>query len=144
MKRQAMHVVVVLVAFALASTPSLAGTDGAIEADIPFEFQVADRVLPPGSYIVDLASGGGASVLMIRAKDGDMRVMFDTDQMTQKEDPKAIELVFDHVGGKVYLMEVWGLVASGREVKHTVDGKRLERAPPEARQRITVIRREAA
>lgn len=37
--------------------------------EIPFEFVIGDRLLPPARYIVDVASGTGPSVTAIRIVD---------------------------------------------------------------------------
>src|SRR5262245_30609558 len=131
-----MRIGVAFLGLALGTTSAMSAS---IEAKIPFEFLIGDKTLPPAAYVVETASDIGASVLRIRAKDTGERTMFDTDQMPEKDDPKAIELVFEKQGDKVYLMEVWGVVDSGRGVKHIVDGQLLKRATGE-RQRITAIR----
>src|SRR5262245_32910569 len=119
----------------LATTPSFA-ISGTIEAKIPFEFTIGDKILPGADYIFEVASTTGASVLTIRSKETGERVMFDSDQLPEKADPKRVELVFDRIRDKVFLMEVWGVVDSGRGVKHMVDGELLARAPETSRQHI--------
>ena len=136
MRVRALHVVVGLLGLALASTSAFAV---AIEAKIPFAFVIGDKTLPPNDYIFELAGDQQPNVLSVRAKDSGERSMFDTKQIPEKEDPKAFELVFDKFGDKTYLMEVWGVTDSGREVKHMVDGKPLEVAKEASRQRITAI-----
>jgi hypothetical protein len=126
-------------AAALAGTPVFA-VSGSIQARIPFPFVVGDKVLPPADYIVDIAGTVGPSVLTIREMDSGYSVMFDTSQIPEKDDPKTIGLVFDRVGRTTYLMEVWGVTASGREVKHLVDGRPVERAAVDSRRRIAAER----
>lgn len=113
---------------------------GSIQAQVPFEFVIGDKVLPPASYIIEIAGSTGPSVLTIRTMATAERVMFDTNQVPEKDDPKMLGLVFDTVGNKTYLTEVWGVTDSGRSVKHLVNGRPLERAPEASRQRITAIR----
>ena len=137
MKLTTSHVVVAFLSVTLGSTVA---SSAPIEAKIPFEFRIGDKTLPPAEYLVETASDTGPSVLRIRAKDTGERTMFDTDQLSEKQDPKAIELVFEKVGDKTYLMEVWGVTDSGRGVKHIVDGQLLKRATDASRERITAIR----
>jgi hypothetical protein len=66
--------------------------------------------------------------------------MLDTDQLPAKDDPEAVTLVFDKIGDKLYLMEVWGVGNSGRGVKHIVDGEVLARGSEESRQRVAATR----
>jgi hypothetical protein len=113
---------------------------GSIHADIPFEFVIGDSVLPPAGYIIDVAGGMGPGVLTIRTTESGERVMFDTNQIPDKADPKTIELVFDTVGDKNYLTEVWGVTDSGRAVKHLVDGHPVARVSEGSRRHVTAVR----
>jgi hypothetical protein len=137
---KALPVAVALAAVALGLAPAIAQTSGGVEAKIPFEFTIGGKTLPPADYIIDVAGSTSPAVLMIRAKDGSVRVMFDTDQLPEKRDPQTVTLVFDDLGSKVYLMEVWGVVDSGRSVKHIVDGEIVKRAPEGSRRRIDAVR----
>jgi hypothetical protein len=139
MKITILSVTVAILGLALLSSQAFA-VSGSIQVDIPFEFVVGDRVLPPAGYIVEVASSNGPGVLAIRKMESGEPVMFDTSQMPEKENPKMIELVFDTVGDKTFLTEVWGVVASGREVKHLVGGHPVERAPEASRRHLTAVR----
>jgi hypothetical protein len=44
------------------------------------------------------------------------------------------------VGDKTYLTEVWGVVDSGRAVKHLVDGHPVERVAQASRQHVAAVR----
>ena len=136
MKVRALHVAVALLGFGLGTTSALSAP---IEANVPFEFLVGDKLLPPADYIIETASGSEPSVLLIKEKKSGERTMVDTEEISKKEDPRAISLIFDKVGDKVYLMEVWGVTDSGRGVKHMVDGRPLKAASDASRQRITAI-----
>jgi hypothetical protein len=128
---------------ALAFSALLLGSQAfaaSIQARIPFEFLIGDRVLPPAVYIVETAGTTGPSVLVIRDAKNGARLMLDTKQMPEMEDPKLVELVFDTVGNRTYLTEVWGVTDSGRAVKHLVDGETLTPSSAASRQRITALR----
>ena len=137
MKNRTLPLAVAIVGFVLGGTQALAAS---IQTKVPFEFVIGDRVLPPAAYIVETASGAGPSVLRIRMMESGDRVMFDTTQMPAKADPKVVELVFDRIGDKTYLTEVWGVTDSGREVKHIVGGHRLERPSEAPRRRVAALR----
>jgi hypothetical protein len=137
MRVRALHVLVALASAALGSTLALSSP---IEAKIPFEFRIGDKVFPPNEYIFETASSTEPHVLGIRTKATGEKSIFDTEQIPDKDDPKAMGLVFDRVGDATYLMEVWGVTDSGRGVKHTVGGKPLMRSSDAARERITAIR----
>src|SRR5712672_3210025 len=57
---------------------------GAIQAEIPFEFVIGGKVLPPANYTFDIATDTGPSVLPIRTMTTGERVMFDTSQIPDK------------------------------------------------------------
>jgi len=140
MTAKVIKTLVAFAALALAIPPSGAQSGGTIQAQIPFEFAVGGKLLPPGDYIFDLAGTTTPNVLVVRAKDGSTRVMFDTDQLSAKQDPETIALVFDDIGSRVYLTEVWGLENSGRGVKNMVDGVVLKRASEQSRRRVNATR----
>jgi len=137
MRIRTLPATVALVGFMAGASPALAIP---IQARIPLVFVVDGKVLPPADYVVDVASSDGPSVLEIRMVDSGERVMFDTDQIPEGSHPKEIELVFDKVGDKTYLAEVWGVVDSGRAVRQIVDGQFVERAEDPSRRHITAIR----
>jgi hypothetical protein len=137
MRIRSLPVAVAIVGFLLGGTQASAAS---IQTTVPFEFVIGDKVLPPAAYIVETASGADPSVLRIRTMESGDRVMFDTNQMPEKADPKTIELVFDTIGDKTYLTEVWGVTDSGREVKHIVDGHLLKRPSEASRRRVTALR----
>jgi hypothetical protein len=139
MKTRILPGTVAILGLALLSTQALA-VSTSIQAEIPFEFVIGDKVLSPARYIVEVAGGTGPSVLTIRTMEGGEPVMFDTNQMPEKADPKMLELVFDTVGDKTYLTEVWGVVDSGRAVKHLVDGRPVERVAEASRRHLTAVR----
>ena len=137
MRTRFLPVMVAILGFVLAGTHARADS---IEAQIPFEFVIGDKVMPPAAYIIDVAGDTGPSVLRIRTKESGERAMFDTIQIAQKDSPDTIGLVFDTLGNKTYLTEVWGVVNTGREVKHMVDGQPLKRVTDTARKRIAATR----
>lgn len=137
MRIRCLPVAVAILGAVLGGTEALAAS---IQTTVPFEFVIGDRVLPPAAYIVETASGTEPSILTIRTMESGDRVMFDTNQMPEKADPKMIELVFDTIGNKTYLTEVWGVTDSGREVKHIVDGHLLKRPSEASRRHVTALR----
>ena len=132
-------VTVAILGLVLGTTQTFA-VSGSIQTEVPFNFVIGDRVLPPARYIVDIASGTEPGVLRIRKMESGEPLMFDTNQLPEKADPKMVELVFDTVGDKTYLTEVWGVSDSGRTVKHLVDGHPVERAPDASRRHLAAAR----
>jgi hypothetical protein len=137
---KAVSVGLATVLFVLGLAPALAQSSGGIEVKIPFQFTVSGRAMRPAVYLIDIAGTTGPGVLRIRAKDGSLNITFDTVQLAKKSNPKGVALIFEKIGGKDYLMEVWGVENSGRGVKHFIDGELLKRAPEGSSGRITTLR----
>ena len=83
-------------------------SDVTIEANIPHAFMVKDKQLPPGSYMVKVANkSGDLNVLEIRSHDGHTAVLFETESIQVNRAPGTSELVFDKVGDKYFLSQVF-------------------------------------
>src|SRR5262245_28960513 len=79
MNTNGLQLTIAIVGIALLGTEVKAASSS-VQARIPFEFVIGEKVLPPADYIVDIAGTTGPSVLTIRAAASGDRVMFDTDQ----------------------------------------------------------------
>jgi hypothetical protein len=112
----------------IAALPSHSGDPGgeSITAKVPFPFTAGDRALPVGSYKIE----GGAtpsSALRISSADGKttvpLLVVTRLARQHMGDAPKA-SLVFDVVGDRYFLSEVWlpgqdGFLTRVTEEKHT-------------------------
>ena len=104
------------------------GTDVAIRGDVPFTFMVGDTTLPSGSYEIRTLDDF-PGVLELRSVNGRTAVLVDTDNVEAKGDrtEKKSELVFNKVGDKYFLSDIWSTgSASGLEVRKSRMEKRLE------------------
>jgi hypothetical protein len=110
-------------------------SDSIIEANVPFSFVVGKTTLPAGKYEIkgiDATPG----VLELRAN-GRKTINFETEaaQTRDGEPATKTELVFDKVGDKYFLSQVWvagngsgsQLVKSKMEKRVEGDGTRTER-----------------
>jgi len=80
-----------------------AQTSGKIgNADVPFSFRIADRVLPPGTYTVTARANGLMELWNTGTQQGIM-VMAGAN-MSGHSDPK---LVFNCYGDRYFLSQVW-------------------------------------
>jgi hypothetical protein len=100
-----------------------------IEANVPFAFTVGDTRLPAGRYSIRTLDDLAPSVLEISSVDGHTSVAFDTENATTRSDQaaKTTELVFDKVGDRYFLSQVWvSGSASGSELAKSRLQKKLE------------------
>lgn len=77
------------------------------EVDIPFEFILRGRTLPPGKYEVERADPTRRNALALRNKDEGSFLTILV-QRVEKENPsEEASLVFLRQEGKFYLFQVW-------------------------------------
>lgn len=113
MKRQAlkffaMVILLVMVAFvsALASSVSAQTPSRNVMAQIPFEFNVGDKTLPAGDYLIAEITSDGAA-LRISNQDDNKSVSRLTSAVKSSEPKEHSTLVFQRYGERLYLSQVW-------------------------------------
>jgi hypothetical protein len=111
-------------------------SDVTIEANIPYAFVVRDTTLPAGRYTIKVADEfTDLNVLEIRSHDGHMAVLFDTESKQANRAPSKSELLFDKIGDKYFLSQVFlegdnsgnQLIKSRMEKKLEDSGRNAER-----------------
>jgi len=100
MKRITVGILLVL-ASVLATGAALAG-DRAIQANVPFDFAVGDRLLPAGTYTIASLNSG---VIVIQSRDHQISLMAITSP-DSNESVHGGKLVFDKYGDQYFLSEV--------------------------------------
>ncbi len=103
-------------------------SDSRIEANVPFAFVVGKATLPAGKYEIKGIDDNTPGVLELRSANG-KTIVFETDAARTRDDEPATktELVFDKIGDKYFLAQVWaeGNGAGSQLVKSKTE-KRLE------------------
>jgi hypothetical protein len=97
--------IAVVVAFLMGGAAAHAQS---INAEIGFPFSAGGQELTAGKFNIEVASGGAASGLItLRGQDGrPIMLKVITTLGRHDKDPDA-ELVFDKIGGKMLLSEIW-------------------------------------
>lgn len=94
--------------FLACGIPGYARVEGSINANIPFSFTVDNTTLPAGNYVINSpVEWMNPQLLEIRQKDGDVAVLFATDDEAPYTSETKTELVFHRIGDKEFLSEVW-------------------------------------
>jgi hypothetical protein len=89
---------------ALGPTAQAQRIERVIKVDIPFEFNVADRVFPAGKYsLVSTAS----ALLELRDAEGHILVRTLTNSVETLKAPASPTLQFNSEGGRYSLAQVW-------------------------------------
>lgn len=136
MKQRLFASVLVLCLVILAGSASAhaQGAFGEIAVKVSFPFSVGDKSFPEGTYRVGRSTSGLPS-LTLRAVEGNASAVMPVITRLAAQDHSAHEvkgsLVFDTVGDKKFLSEVWlpnqdGFLVHGTEVEHKHDVVRLK------------------
>ena len=91
----------------LSAIPAMAQEE-TLDVNIPFSFIVENTTLPAGQYVVTWPDINTPMVMEIRSEKGDHSVFALTfeDSLSSNQTAKS-ELVFDKVGKKEFLAQVW-------------------------------------
>lgn len=116
-----------MLAAVLAVVPALAtaqfGGNVAIATQVPFEFTVGDRVVPPGKCIVQAASTA-ADTILIRNYDTKLTLFSSTHIGETRQAPSTDELVFHKYGDRYFLSSI------------RLEGTRIIYQVPESKQEV--------
>ena len=118
-----------VVGLALAATVVSANgqlTSHLITADIPFEFVVADKTFPSGTYTVTKATNDGKG-LSISSVDGKSSVSRLSNSVVGTGQTRKARLVFHRYGQEYFLAEVWSSDNYGRELIKSKKELQLQR-----------------
>ncbi|MCI0663075.1 MAG: hypothetical protein L0220_18575 [Acidobacteria bacterium] len=117
MNKQKLTIVATLTIIVSLSIVGIAGLDGRVKADIPFDFTVGGKEFKAGKYSVGrlrLSSSNGT--LIIRSADNNQAANFNTNNVTDKSSSGA-RLVFRRYGNQYFLAQIFdGLSNQGAEL----------------------------
>ena len=118
MKRQTLktlamlNLLLILTAISVAAQSSRSKT-----TSIPFSFTVGEKTLPAGEYTVEPYRRDYSLVWLVKSRDGDSSVLFNTNSVQTVRTQKKDRLVFRNYGGQYFLSQIWTAGGnSGREL----------------------------
>lgn len=118
---------VTLLALTGAGTARAQVTD-AVKADIPFAFTVGKITLPAGQYIIRPVDSPLEKFMTISDTKGKYLGVFSYEDAQAKEEPRQAELIFEHVGDRYFLYEVFDPANPlGAEIPKSHTERRLEK-----------------
>jgi hypothetical protein len=131
MKKQAGSVLAISsLVVMLAVAPARAGSSTRIEADVPFDFMVAGKTLPAGTYSITEEKTG---VLRIRSMEHRSSAAVLADVVQGRTRNNAAVLVFNRYGHRCFLAEAWFGVGGGFELSKSRNELELRNVKPEGR-----------
>jgi hypothetical protein len=121
-----------LVAFSLfamsAVTSASAQVADRLVVNVPFKFTVRDKTLPAGRYVIKPVDSIPDGALEIRGLDGAKGIFVLTEAAHALSEPQQTEMIFNKVGDKYYLFEIFEQGNSaGVELEKSHLEKRLEK-----------------
>jgi len=121
MKHANWLVVVTLVVLSGLAAAQLIGRTGVV-AQVPFEFMVANKIVPAGEYEVQAITTDGRT-LVIRNAEANVGLFSSSSQAEGKQNASNYALVFKHYGDRYFLS---GIKLQGSKVTYRLPESKLE------------------
>jgi len=105
MRKQCLRILIALIGVAGLGMAARGQASDQIEVNIPYEFVVAGKTLPAGTYRVNRLSDTNEETLVLSSLDSRARVMLlsTTVESTQADKP---EVSFEQIGGQHFLSKI--------------------------------------
>ena len=142
--RQMFSLFIVFV-FALMIYPSRAHAQviDTLEANIPFQFQAGDAVLPAGSYSIRMVEDSGLKFMQITSRDDSSSAYFRVNETDLSSAPKNSELIFNKYGDHYFLAQLFEEGdPSGSEVVKSKYEKTVSKEAAEAKVHVVMQHRD--
>ena len=119
MKMRSLRVFLMLnLLLALAAVSVIAQTNRTRPTNIPFSFNVGNKILPAGEYTIERALRNSEVVYMVRSRDGQARALVNTNPLrpNRKDSDSKARLVFRKYDNRYFLSQIW-TGETGRELR---------------------------
>jgi hypothetical protein len=121
MKHANWLVVMTLVVLSGMAAAQLIGSSSVV-AQVPFEFMVANKIVPAGEYVVQAFTMDG-NTLVIRNAEAKVGLLSPSSQAEGKQDASHYALVFNHYGDRYFLS---GIKLQGSKISYRLPESRVE------------------
>jgi hypothetical protein len=118
----------VTAAFVLSGDRGYAIVIDEVVVDVPFSFTVDNTTLPAGRYVISTPDSTEPKLLEIHQENGDLGVLFLTEDTPSDKTPSKSELVFNRIGKREFLHQIFedGVMPGNQLVKSNAE-KKLEK-----------------
>jgi hypothetical protein len=129
----------------VAGVPARAAVESTLEVNVPFAFRVGDTTFPPGPTLIERLSETNNSTWAVKSRDGNHAATFLTDEINAETPSNLDEVVFNEVGGKTFLSELWfeGENIGRQAVPSKLEEKLMAKGGEHSHKRVTAQRRES-
>ena len=101
---------------ALAAVSVIAQTYRTRPTNIPFSFNVGEKILPAGEYTIERHLTNSEVVWMVRSRDGHERALVNTNPLRANDIDGKAKLVFRKYDNRYFLSQIW-TGETGRELR---------------------------
>jgi hypothetical protein len=114
-----------------------------IIANIPFAFIAGNKTLPAGEYTIDRPNSNEPDLLLIRSADKHVAFFLNANNVQARQTPNKTELVFNEIGNKYFLSQVWMAGDdTGREIPKARAERELEQAALQSTPQVITVQPE--
>ena len=106
MKHRALNTIAVLAVAGLCAASTMFAQNGILKADIPFDFVVADRTLPAGTYEVQ-CNPNQSPLVKLQGVDVEAGLFAMTSPTQSTALNREGKLIFNRYGNSYFLSQVW-------------------------------------
>lgn len=111
----------------LAAPAAYSQLNPSVQARIPFAFEVSNRTLPAGEYVVE--TGPVPGLIKLDCADCHTRIFVGTNAVRSSHTMGEAKLVFQRYGDRYFLRQIWTVgTDTGREVPMSKAEKELARS----------------
>jgi hypothetical protein len=140
MKRQA-FTLVSLLSLLLVAGSAIAQTVH-VRADIPFNFAVANKTFPAGTYDVSTVGNRDSKMLLLQSRDGSTSMIIGSNAAESSAPADKTKLVFNQYGNQYFLSQIWvNGETLGRQLQKSSREKEVgsELAQDRARGKVEIV-----
>jgi hypothetical protein len=128
--------------FLILATSAFAQTDGQTVIDIPFNFNVGQKTLPAGKYIIQPNKRDSMSVWVVKNRETNESALIITNNVDANEVPQATKVVFNRYDDLYFLSQFWTAGSiRGREIPVSKQERGLEKTLAAKKQEHVLIGR---
>ena len=128
MTKQTLRLFLVLGALLLTAVAANAQSQRSQITKVPFNFNVGEKTLPAGDYVVKPNRPDSNGAWLIQSTDGHNSVLVNTRSLQASKAQKRTRLVFNKYGDQYFLSQIWTDGSdSGRELRMRGQERDLEK-----------------
>ena len=107
MKKQAIRILTMFSLLLAVTAVSVSAQSRRSNINIPFSFNVGDKILPAGDYTVEPLRRDSDTVWLVENKSANDSVLFSTSPVWSSEPQEGTKLTFNRYDDQYFLSQIW-------------------------------------